>query len=112
MMMMEFSIFPVGTGESLSAAVARALRLVRESGLPHEITDMGTIVEGTPRDCLRLVERCIRLLAKDHGRLSCSVKIDYRRGAAGRLGRKSRKVRSIVRRLESAGRSHGGTEHR
>jgi uncharacterized protein YqgV (UPF0045/DUF77 family) len=105
MMMMEFSIFPVGSGESLSAAVARALGLVRESGLPHELTDMGTIVEGTPRECLRLVGKCIRLLSRDYGRLSCSVKIDYRRGTTRRLGRKSRKVRMLVRRIEGAGRA-------
>jgi uncharacterized protein YqgV (UPF0045/DUF77 family) len=92
MMMMEFSIFPVGEGESLSAAVAGAVALVRDSGLAHEVTDMGTIVEGSPAECLRLVERCVERMAESHGRLSCTVKIDFRKGGESRLGKKTRSV--------------------
>lgn len=92
MMMMEFSVFPVGSGESLSAAVSEAVGLVRESGLAHEVTDMGTIVEGSPGECLRLVERCLEKMARSHNRLSCTVKIDYRKGGESRLGKKTRSV--------------------
>jgi len=98
MMMMEFSVFPVGSGESLGAAVARAVEIVRASGLRHEVTDMGTIVEGSPGECLRLVERCLETLAEAHRRLSCSVKIDYRTGGESRLGRKRR---SVLDRIEN-----------
>jgi uncharacterized protein (TIGR00106 family) len=94
MMMLEFSIFPVGEGESLGAAVAEAVALVRESGLAHEVTDMGTIVEGSPADCLGLVERCVEEMAQSHGRISCTVKIDYRKGGESRLGKKARSVLS------------------
>ncbi len=98
MMMMEFSIFPVGTGESLSAAVVRAFHLVRKSGLPFRLTDMGTIVEGSPKECLRLVQKCIHLLSRDYARLSCSIKIDYRKGSRSRLGKKARKVIMLAQR--------------
>lgn len=98
MMMLEFSIFPVGAGESLSEAVAEALVEVKRSGIPYEIGDMGTTVEGSPRDCLRLVERCLRKLARRYARISCSVKIDWRRGEEGRLGKKAEKVKMLLRR--------------
>lgn len=100
MMMMEFSIFPVGSGESLGAAVAEAVGLVRESGLAHAVTDMGTIVEGSPTDCLRLVERCVERMAMSHGRLSCTIKIDYRKGGESRLGKKTRSVLSRLEKTE------------
>jgi len=97
MTMMEFSIFPVGSGESLSEAVAKAISIVKRSGLRHTVTDMGTIVEGTTAQCLRLVEKCIESLSKEHARISCFVKIDYRRGMNKRLGLKSKKVLEILR---------------
>ncbi|MEE9542223.1 MAG: thiamine-binding protein, partial [Thermodesulfobacteriota bacterium] len=43
---MEFTIMPVGKGVSLSEDVAKAIRIVAESGLPHENNAMGTVVEG------------------------------------------------------------------
>ena len=94
MMMMEFSIFPVGEGESLSAAVAKAVALVRDSGLAHEVTDMGTIVEGSPAECLGLVERCVEKMAESHARISCTVKMDYRKGGVSRMGKKTQGVLS------------------
>jgi uncharacterized protein YqgV (UPF0045/DUF77 family) len=33
----EFSIFPLDKGESLSPYVARALKLIQDSGLPYEL---------------------------------------------------------------------------
>jgi uncharacterized protein YqgV (UPF0045/DUF77 family) len=33
----EFSIFPMDKGESLSAYVARALKIIQDSGLPYEL---------------------------------------------------------------------------
>lgn len=105
MMMLEFSVFPVGAGESLSGAVAEAVSMVRRSGLAFELTDMGTIVEGSPAECLRLVESCIEKLAEKHERISCSVKIDYRKSAEGRLGKKKK---SVERELEKQKRRGGG----
>ena len=96
MMMLEFSIFPVGSGESLSSGVVEALDEVERSGLAHEITDMGTTVEGSTADCLRLVRRCVDRLAEKYNRVACTVKIDYRKGEESRLGRKQEKVKKLL----------------
>jgi len=41
------SITPIGDGDSVSGAVADAVRLVRASGLPNETNAMFTNVEGS-----------------------------------------------------------------
>ena len=84
MVLMEFSIFPIGRGESLSPYVARTLDLIDKSGLNYRLTAMGTIVEGEIDQVLDLMRRCLEALAADCDRVSCSAKLDYRRGAESR----------------------------
>jgi len=45
-MLVQFSIVPLGTGESVSQSVAEVIRIVDESGLPYRTNPMGTVVEG------------------------------------------------------------------
>ena len=46
-MLFAFSVAPGGLGdESVGDIVAEAVRVVRESGLPHETTSMFTTIEG------------------------------------------------------------------
>ena len=42
----EFSIFPMDKGESLSPYVARALKLIQDSGLPYELNPMAPVWKG------------------------------------------------------------------
>jgi uncharacterized protein (TIGR00106 family) len=92
----EFSITPIGKGESVSAEVARVTRIVRGSGLPSELHAMGTIVEGTWDEVFDLVRRCHDELSGDCPRLSIAIKVDSRAGPPGRL---RKKVESVQRRL-------------
>ena len=89
----EFSIFPLDKGESLSPYVARALKLIQESGLPYELNPMGTCVEGEWNDVMALVNRCFEALETDCNRISLSLKADYRKGPAGRMKSKIASVR-------------------
>ena len=93
----EFSIFPMDKGESLSQYVARALNLIQDSGLPYELNPMGTCVEGEWNDVMSLVDRCFQELEKDCSRISLSLKADYRKGIAGRL---KSKVESVKEKLK------------
>lgn len=86
----------MGTGVSVSSEVARCVALIQESGLDFELHSMGTIVEGELHDVLAIVEKCVTLLAADHERVTCSAKIDYRRGKSGRL---KSKVESVQKKL-------------
>ena len=93
----EFSIFPLDKGESLSPYVARALKLIKDSGLPYELNPMGTCVEGEWREVMALVDRCFQALEKDCNRISLSLKADYRKGPAGRMKSKVVSVREKLK---------------
>ena len=94
----EFSIFPMDKGESLSSYVARAMKLIQDSGLPYELNPMGTCVEGDWNDVMSLVDRCFQELQKDCKRISLALKADYRKGSTGRM---KAKVESVRAKLES-----------
>lgn len=95
-MLLEFSVSPLGVGESVSPYVARCLELVEASGLDYRLHAMGTIVEGELPAVLDLMQRCIEAVAVDCERVTCSAKIDYRRGHRGRLDAKVRSVEKLL----------------
>jgi uncharacterized protein (TIGR00106 family) len=95
-MLAAFSITPLGIGESVGGAVADAVRIVRESGLPNETNAMFTNVEGEWDDVVALLKRCVERVAAEAPRVSVVVKIDYRPGVTDML---HSKVESIERHL-------------
>ncbi|MBC7220544.1 MTH1187 family thiamine-binding protein [Candidatus Bipolaricaulota bacterium] len=97
MIVCEFSIVPIGSGESLSSHVARCERIVRESGLPHRLTAMGTIVEGEWDEVLAVIRACHMAVRADVRRVSTLIRIDDREGPPGRLEQKVRSVEEKLR---------------
>ena len=79
-MIAAFSITPLGIGDSVSASVADAVRLVRESGLPNETNAMFTNVEGDWDEVMALLKSCVDAVAASAPRVSVVVKIDHRPG--------------------------------
>jgi uncharacterized protein (TIGR00106 family) len=96
MVLLEFSIFPLDKGESLSPYVARCLDIVDRSGLAYRCHAMGTILEGELDDVLGVVKKCFDALAADCARIECSIKLDYRSGRRDGL---DAKVRAVEERL-------------
>jgi uncharacterized protein (TIGR00106 family) len=96
MVLLEFSMSPFDKGESLSPYVARSLDIVDRSGLPYQLTPMGTIVEGEWDEVMALVTACFKAMSADCSRISTSIKIDYRAGKGGRLKGKVTSVESKV----------------
>lgn len=92
MVLLEMSVIPLGKGESMSPYVARCVDIVEQSGLDYELHSMGTIVEGELRDVLRVMQQCIEELAKDNDRVSCTAKLDYRKGVSGQIKDKVTRV--------------------
>ena len=77
----EISVVPVGTGSaSISDYVARAFKIVRESGLKYELSSMATNLEGDIPDIVAVVRK-IHESAFEQGavRVLTSLKIDDRR---------------------------------
>ncbi|WP_456444677.1 MTH1187 family thiamine-binding protein [Oceanithermus sp.] len=96
--LMEFAVFPTDKGESVSAYVARVVRLVKESGHPHQLTAMGTIVETeTMAEATELLNRAYAVLAEDCHRVYATAKFDVRSGPMGRLQAKVRAVEEKLR---------------
>src|SRR5579871_515567 len=95
MVLLDFSMSPLGKGESVSSYVARCLEIVAASGLDYRLHAMGTTLEGELDQVLAVVRRCFEALQPDCNRISCSIKIDYRNGSAGRLQSKVQKVQTL-----------------
>lgn len=84
--LLEFSMFPTDRGESKSEFVARVLDVIDTSGLPYQLTPMGTVVEGENIDqVLKLIGDCYKVLEPDCNRVSSFMKFDIRKGKEGRL---------------------------
>ena len=93
-MLVAFSVAPSGAGddESVGAAVADAVRIVRESGLPHETTSMFTTIEGEWDEVMAVVKRATEAVSARSPRTSLVIKADIRPGATDQLHRKVRSV--------------------
>jgi len=97
-MIAAFSITPLGTGESVSDAVAEAVRLVRASGLPNETNAMFTNVEGEWDEVMGLIHDCVEAVSARTGRVSVVIKVDHRPGVTGALEKKVAAVEERLRR--------------
>lgn len=90
--LMEFSMFPLDKGSSLSSYVAKVLDVVDSSSFTYRLTPMGTIVEGEFDALLALLSSCFKILEPASERISLSVKFDHRRGENPRLDQKIESV--------------------
>lgn len=95
-MIVEFSIVPVGRGEELAGLVAKVLDIVDRSGLPYQLTSMGTIVEGDWDDVMGLIKACHRAMRRQAGRVLTRISIDDRAGSAKRMRRKVEAVEKVL----------------
>ena len=96
-MLFAFSVAPAGLGDdSVGEIVADAVRVVRESGLPHETTSMFTTIEADTWDeAMAVVKKAVEAVQARAPRVSLVLKADIREGYAGELTAK-------VERLEAA----------
>ncbi len=76
----ELSIFPLGKGEGVSAEVARAVKLIEESGLSYGFGPMSTCIEGEWGEVMALITRCHDELRKDCSRVLVYLRADSRDG--------------------------------
>ena len=97
MVLLDFSMTPLGKGDSVSAYVARCLEIVAASGLDYRLHAMGTTIEGEWDQVFGVLKQCYLALAKDCDRVSIAIKVDSRKGASGRLESKVRSVQEKVK---------------
>ena len=97
MVLLDFSVTPLGTGESVGQYVAKCVEIVAASGLDYRLQSaMGTTVEGDLDQVLDVLKRCVEAVAAQCSRVSVAAKIDYRKDHSGMI---DAKVASVERRL-------------
>lgn len=107
-MLVAFSVAPSGTpsgtpegipgadrGDSVHDAVAAAVKVVRDSGLPNHTDSMFTTIEGDWDEVFDVVRRATEAVGAYGSRVSLVLKADIRPGFTGQLTAK-------VERLEDA----------
>lgn len=102
MVLLEFSMSPLGKGESVGKYVSRSLDIIDKSGVAYRLNPMGTVLEGDWDEVFGVVRQCFQRMRKDCNRISCTIKVDYRKGHAGRLAAKTASVeRRLKRKLKT-----------
>lgn len=93
-MLFAFSVAPSASDEtgSVSAAVADAIRVVRDSGLPYELTSMFTTIEGEWDEVMPVIKAACDAVAAHGPRVSLVLKADLRPGYADQLTGKVERV--------------------
>jgi len=97
-MLVAFSVAPSGgsTSDSVHDAVAAAVRIVRESGLPNRTDAMFTTIEGEWDEVFDVVKRATEAVGAFGSRVSLVLKADIRPGYSGELEAKIERVEAAL----------------
>jgi uncharacterized protein (TIGR00106 family) len=97
-MIVAFSISPAAADDTggVSEAVAAAVRVVRESGLPNETNAMFTNIEGEWDEVMAVVKRAVEVVAEVSPRVGLVLKADIRPGYTGQLAAKVERVEAVL----------------
>ncbi|GAB2495049.1 thiamine-binding protein [Luteococcus sediminum] len=103
-MLVAFSVAPSGTGPrgrenpdaSVHDAVAAAVRIVRESGLPNRTDSMFTTIEGSWEECMEVVRRATEAVGEYGSRVALVLKADIRPGHTGELTGKLERLEAAL----------------
>lgn len=90
-MLLAFSVAPSGTGRSdgsVHDAVAAAVQVVRDSGLPSRTSSMFTEIEGSWDEVFDVVKRATEAVEPFGSRVSLVIKADIRPGYTGEIDAK------------------------
>ncbi|WP_426324325.1 thiamine-binding protein [Microbacterium sp. E-13] len=98
-MLVAFSVAPSGTGRadgSVHDAVAAAVRVVRDSGLPHRTTSMFTEIEGEWDQVMGVVRGAVEAVEPFGSRVSLVLKADIRPGFSGEIDGKIERLEAAI----------------
>ncbi|WP_368499491.1 MTH1187 family thiamine-binding protein [Herbiconiux sp. A18JL235] len=99
-MLVAFSVAPSGGGApdaSVHDAVAAAVKVVRESGLPNHTDAMFTTIEGEWDEVFDVVRRATEAVGAYGSRVSLVLKADIRPGYTGELTGKVERLEEAIR---------------
>ncbi|MDO4791656.1 MAG: thiamine-binding protein [Buchananella hordeovulneris] len=102
-MLLAFSVAPItGVDESgsVSEAVARAVAVVRASGLPHETTSMFTTIEGEWDEVMAVVKAATDAVLEVSPRAGLVIKADVRPGFSGEMQGKLDRLEAAIQKAQ------------
>jgi uncharacterized protein (TIGR00106 family) len=97
-MLVQFSMFPLGKGESVGKYVAKIVDLVDRSGLPCQTSAMSTVIEGEWDEIFNLIKRCRNVMKKEANRIYIVITIDDRKKGKNRIQGKVETIEKILKR--------------
>lgn len=97
-MLVAFSVSPSSANAdgSVHDAVAAAVKIVRESGLPHRTDSMFTTLEGDWDEVFDVVKRATEAVGAFGSRVSLVLKADIRPGYTGELTGKLERLEQAI----------------
>ncbi|MBT1546856.1 MULTISPECIES: thiamine-binding protein [Curtobacterium] len=100
-MIVAFSVAPSGgpaatSDGSVHDAVAAAVRVVRESGLPNRTSSMFTEIEGEWDEVMDVVKRATEAVGEYGTRVSLVLKADIRPGHTGEIDGKLERLETAL----------------
>ena len=98
--LLEFSMFPTSDecreGSSVSKQVAKIIDAIDKSGVPYQLTPMGTIIEASSmKEALGIVELAYEQL-EECDRVYSSLKFDIRKNSQNRLKTKIESIENVL----------------
>jgi uncharacterized protein YqgV (UPF0045/DUF77 family) len=108
-MLLAFSVAPSGqpaeghapADASVHDAVAEAVKIVRDSGLPNRTDSMFTTIEGEWDEVFDVVKRATEAVGKYGSRVSLVIKADIRPGYSGEITGKLDRLEDAISAQES-----------
>lgn len=80
----------------MADAVAAAVTVVRESGLPNHTSSMFTEIEGSWDECMDVVKKATEAVAQFGTRVSLVLKADIRPGRTGEMTAKLERLEKHI----------------
>ena len=75
-MMVQLSIVPISDKINLSEHIAKAVKIIHDSGLEYRLTPMGTLIKGEWNEVMKVVKKCHAAVRADFDRVTTQIKID------------------------------------
>lgn len=100
--LLEFSMFPTSDdgreGASVSKQVSKIIDAIDKSGIPYQLTPMGTVIEApSMKEALKIIELAYEQV-QDCERVYSSLKFDIRKNCNNRLKTKIESVEKVLNR--------------
>lgn len=75
-MMVQFSLLPISDEVHISKPIAKAVKIIHESGLEYRLTPMATLIKGEWDEIMDVIKKCRDAVMEDYDRVMLQIKID------------------------------------